>query len=211
MALLDTDALESLLVEADRLAVALHGDNDDKGGLIDEIRDCVKCMEDAIDQLGGAYEAENEAAKRLTEAKEAIANVTELVDSALVESIKKIEPTIESEVRCAIKHESKNIVDNLTNALKNELFESDIKQKITQQIDAKIAYLVDNKVMQSISSKEKNSNEDNSKERFWRKYGYVILPLAIFGFICLLLFSSLIISGSISNISIQNGNLIMEL
>lgn len=211
MALLDTDALESLLVEADRIAVRLHGNNDDDQGLIAEIKDCVKCMEDAINDLGGAYEAENDAAKRLIEAKEAIDNISQLVENALVDGVKKIEPAIETEVRNAIKKESTNIVDSLTSALKTELLESEIKTKVSQHIDDNIIQLIDNKITQAITLKDPQRNNTPSKKNFWREYGYIVLPLAIFGFICLLILAGLIMSGSINSVSIQNGNLIMEL
>lgn len=124
MALLDTEHLEQLLTEADRLAVRLNGEHDDDDGLIAEIQLAVITLEDAIKDLGGAYEVESEAAQRLESGiaeLRAIKNVGSDIIKEVEQGTKGVGETVSQIVHKSLLTEAESITEKLAEQLEARL------------------------------------------------------------------------------------------
>lgn len=188
MALVDTDALESLLTEADRLAVQLHGNNENDAGLIAEIKDCVKCMEDAIADLGGAYQVENEAAERLEKARSDLNALVENLSSNLVKELEStqggLRDTIGKILNEAIAGESEKIVKELAKTLKADLLydvrEESVREVLGRNVEVGSKAALAARV-RDLEATQAVYKEHYKEANFWRGASPWLIGLSIVG------------------------------
>lgn len=188
MALVDTDVLESLLIEVDRLAVQLNGNSEGDTGLIVEIKDCVKCMEDAVAELGAAYDLENESSERFEKTRDELKSLIENFSSHLTDEFEKnksgFRKTVSKLISESIKNESDKIVEKLTLSIKNELIDdvrsTSVKEVLGRNIEKGTQAELSDRIKE-LEARESIYRQHYDEASFWRRSALWLIAFFIPG------------------------------
>lgn len=132
---------EKLFRTTELLHIAIQrmdGDGTEENpGLIEETKQTIKCIEDAIVQLGEAYDVESEAAKRMETVHSELKSLIEKFSSELIKDLESskggLRDTISKILKDSIAGESDKIVADLAKTLKADLL-YDVREESVRHV-----------------------------------------------------------------------------